>query len=215
MVHPTTHHLGNLNLSRNPFGELEAHEIAELAIVDPNPWLTHLQDEPALLQFIGDKGRGKTTCLRYLVAHLAPIDYIHLPEIGSRRFTIKRPLVIDEAQRLDWFTRRTRLGDRRIRAIATHDDLSRLASKQGRQVLTIPVPCRIDHDFLLQVLRKRIERFRISDAPVPEITPNMVNELTAQFGDNLRLIISHLYDCIQVLDQPGPFQVTLNLTQRP
>ena len=59
----------HLNLVRNPFGEVDLEALQDLAFVATDEYLDHLSVSRRCLQFIGEKGRGKTTHLRSLHAH--------------------------------------------------------------------------------------------------------------------------------------------------
>ena len=52
-----------INLRRNPFGDLDLAERAELAIVDVASIIARLDNPRYAVQFVGDKGCGKTTHL--------------------------------------------------------------------------------------------------------------------------------------------------------
>ena len=53
----------HLNLRFNPFGEIPLKYQPELAVIDAAPLIDHLARPRAVLQLIGEKGRGKTTHL--------------------------------------------------------------------------------------------------------------------------------------------------------
>jgi hypothetical protein len=64
-VSQTTYSLpyAHLNLRRNPFGEFSEDERTALALVDIEPIIERLNNPGYVVQFVGEKGYGKTTHL--------------------------------------------------------------------------------------------------------------------------------------------------------
>ena len=192
------------NLRRNPFGELTREERAELAVVDVQRWLGDLHDPAVALQFIGDKGEGKTTHLLALERCLTGAGYVYLPEDGPQpRIPERRPLLIDEVQRLSRRQRRRvfRRGGPLI--LGTHEDFASELCQAGLRVSTIDVAAHQTPERLAQILNARIEASRISSAPVPRIEIPYVRRLQRQFGDVIRDMEQTLYHEFQAAVQKG------------
>ena len=97
----------HLNLKRNPFGEITEDERARLAVVDIDRILAALQNPHCAVQFLGEKGYGKTTHLIALRSRLSGAGYVHIPEGETRPLPEGNPIMIDEAQRLTWWQQKT------------------------------------------------------------------------------------------------------------
>jgi len=188
------------NLRRNPFGELTRGERAELAVVDVHPWGEALRRSDVALQFVGPCGHGKTTHLLAIARHLRDARYIYLPP-GEPvpPLPAERPLIIDEAQRLPWRSRRAvlRLGGPLI--LGTHRDMRLWLRWFGFHVITVRVDADRTPEHLQQVLNRRIESSRIDERPTPTISLQECDTLRRRFGGNLRAIERHLYDEFQRL----------------
>ncbi len=193
----------HLNLTRNPFGELDDAELLAIAQVDPSRWIEHLREPGGVVLLLGDKGRGKTTSLKVLAAAI-DAAYVHLDEERPSLPPLERPTVIDEAQRLGrWF--RSRLWrDRRIRAIGSHHDHAAELRRAGREVLVETLPLTWNATILIRLVEGRIDRFRRSDGPVPSLAPETAERLLREFGSDIRRLFGRLYDVVQRMSLVGP-----------
>lgn len=193
----------HLNLRYNPFGELPLSERPHLAVIDPEPFLALLAAERATLQFMGDKGRGKTTHLLTLRS-LRPGPYIHLPEDGPHpAVPATEPLLyLDESQRLGfWGRRRLFHGAGRL-VLGTHTDHTRALRRAGRPVTTVHVGADLTAERLGAIVSRRIEAARRAEGPVPYVAESGLHQLLARFGNDLRAIEHHLYERLQGLEEP-------------
>jgi len=198
----------HLNLRRNPFGELPLETRPALAVLDPEPLLAHLAPERAVLQFLGDKGRGKTTHLLALRA-VRPAPYLHLPEDGPLPpVPTELPLLyLDESQRLTWRLRRKLFRGPGRLVLGTHEDHTRALRRAGRPVTTVEAGAGLDLPRLEQIVRKRIEAARRDAGPLPWVPEEGLRWLLARFGDDVRGMEHHLYRRFQVLAEVGPLEV--------
>jgi hypothetical protein len=198
------------NLRCNPFGELPNEERAALAVVDVEEVAGRLASPVRLaVQYMGDKGRGKTTHLLALLESLKarpspratwrPV-YVHLPEEGPLP-AIPRgdPLLIDEAQRLPRWRRRWVLGGRRGLALGTHEDLGSLLRRAGFEVLREEPARELTPMRLQAIVRKRLEWARRSPGELPAIPHEVLTQLCARFGDDVRSMEHALYEVFQNL----------------
>jgi len=96
----------HLNLRRNPFGEFSAEDWTRLADVDLEEFDGLLAEAGSVVQFVGEKGYGKTTHLLAIGARFPGSGYVHIPEGERAEVPGGNPLLIDEAQRLTWRQRR-------------------------------------------------------------------------------------------------------------
>ncbi|HQZ63806.1 MAG TPA: hypothetical protein PLY87_01965 [Planctomycetaceae bacterium] len=190
----------HLNLRRNPFGELTADERTELALVNISDAVQHLTKPRSVVQFIGEKGFGKTTHLLALAGRFAEHVYVHIPE-GPRTAIpdAGEPLLIDEAQRLTlpqrWQVFRS---DRRL-ILGTHRDFTNAMRTEGRSILTLSADRFTDATHVCTIFNARIEAVRRADGPTPSVTPKTAALLFAKFGSDLRSIEHALYHIFQQL----------------
>ena len=160
-----------LGLSRNPFGTLS--EADWLAITVPPPALeVALKSGFDHLQIIGEKGRGKTTALHWLVAHFQQqgetVAYERLPEGCKDYLTDTQPLdlfALDEAQRLGFFAKRRllKLAKRMPLILGNHVDYRRDFAKRGMTLMTIELDNHLTQEQLTAILQRRLDYFSLDD----------------------------------------------------
>ncbi len=191
----------HLNLRRNPFGELEPEERAALAVVDVARFVRRLEQPGYAVQFMGEKGRGKTTHLLAILRHFPQAAYIHICEGQRPRIPHGQPLLIDEIQRLPR-RRRRRVFRRPVSlAIGTHQDVSSELVRAGFEVNSVKPSEQLDSRRLHQILNRRIEWARRGPGPLPQVGLQTIQEMIDRFGDDLRAVELYLYDRFQNL--PG------------
>ncbi|HAN99298.1 MAG TPA: hypothetical protein DCQ98_18550 [Planctomycetaceae bacterium] len=193
----------HLNLTRNPFGELDDRDLLAIAQVDPSRWIEHLREPSGVVLLLGEKGRGKTTSLKVLAAAI-DAAYVHLDEERPRMPPLERSTVIDEAQRLGGWFRRRLWKDRRIRAIGSHHDHAAELRRSGRTVLVETLPLSWNATNLIRLVDERIDRFRRSEGPVPTLPPETAERLLREFGSDIRRLLGRLYDVVQRMSEVGP-----------
>jgi hypothetical protein len=179
-----------LNLKRNPFGELTRQERARLASV---PALVISPEE--IVQVLGRAGRGKTThLLAWHAAHPgADYEYLAEGESALRTRSPGDPLFVDEAQRLTERELR-RLFDTVPRLVlGTHRDLSGYTRRRFR---TLELSG-LGTDRLGKIVALRIEAARRRPGPVPGLDTESLAKLIAEHGDDLRSIEARLYEVFQ------------------
>ncbi|MFP6621593.1 MAG: hypothetical protein VB877_19770 [Pirellulaceae bacterium] len=197
----------HLNLRFNPFGELPLKYRAELAIIDTAPLLAHLDRPGAVLQLLGDKGRGKTTHLLTIKSGFPDAAYVHFPEGERPPIPAGSPLLLDEAQRIPWWQRRQLFQFSGPLVLGTHRDFTRQLQRLGRDVKTIEAGEGTNAARLDQVFHRRIEFARRDPGPVPSIPMNTIHHLLAQHGDDLRAMEGRLYERFQELEKPCHVQM--------
>jgi len=204
---PTWRPFARLNLSVNPFGELAPQQRAEAAVVDVQSWKAWLAQSPAdgrlrAAQFMGDRGRGKTTHLLALRYAMPGAHYVHLPQHGPLPPVPEGPLVmIDEAQRLPWRLRRQVFSRGHAQqttfVLGTHNDLRRSLRRAGYQVQTLTVAGLTDAAQVAKIMNVRIELARADAGPVPRLSLADAEALIARFGDDVRAMEGYLYERLQ------------------
>jgi len=191
----------HLNLRRNPFGEFSVAERMALADVDVAEFDTFLGDPSSVLQFVGEKGYGKTTHLLALHARWEGSGYVHIPEGEQARVPQGNPLLIDEAQRLTWRQQRSVFQARIPLVLGTHYDFCESLRRAGRQVRTVAVERTMSPERLTRILNSRIHSVRRHDGAVPSIRLETASQLLEQFGPNIRRVQHELYLIIQNMNR--------------
>lgn len=213
----------HLNLRRNPFGELPLDEWAEAVVPDldtaalAEELRTGASGQGFVVQLLGHKGRGKTSHLMALRRHFPEASYRHFPEEGPRpnslaevlaapEFADAPVLFLDETQRIPRRVRRALFRELRERGrslvIGTHKNHQRQIRAAGLQLVTHEVRG-LSPAKLLAVCERRfaLAARRPAPAAVPSLGPRAAEALIKRHGDNLRAILSELYDVVQGLDQ--------------
>lgn len=170
-------------LFRNPFGELTDVERAQLAVIDLEGCLAHLQHPRAVLQLLGPCGHGKTThllAIQQAMTQFAPVatgadavrdcqaydcnNYVYFPEDGTQPYLPKaRPLFVDEAQRLSRRRRRELFSLPGPLVFGTHVDLTPQLQRANFTVHTVDLSTPLDATRLQEVINRRILASRISN----------------------------------------------------
>ena len=192
----------HLNLRFNPFGEIPLKYQPELAVIDAAPLIDHLARPRAVLQLIGEKGRGKTTHLLAIKEFYPKAAYVHFPEERRPKIPDGIPLLLDEAQRIPWWQRRQLFQGPTSLVLGTHRDFTRQLQRSGRDVKTVMAGEAINAQRLDKILRRRIEFARRDKGPIPEVPITTIDKLLEKYGDDLRSIENHLYFLFQDLENP-------------
>lgn len=190
---PSTLPFAHLNLRRNPFGEFSADENAALAEVDVDPFVAFLSQADAAVQFVGEKGYGKTTHLLALRARFAGAGYVHIAEGEWGTIPTGSPLLIDEAQRLTRW-QQFRVFRRHVPLVlGTHVDFAEPLRRAGRRVMTVPVEGRMNPERLARILNARIDWVRRREGPLPHVRVETASRLLERYGPDVRRVLHELY----------------------
>lgn len=185
-----------MNLRWNPFGELTLDQRAGVAVADVARWADRLRKPGFALQFLGDSGRGKTTHLLALLAHLPEAELIRVPESGRIVPPDAATVLVDEAQYLGYRARRCLFRPWRSLALAGQADCTPALVRAGFEVATIH-PGETSAERLMEISRRRIELARRGPGGVPVLPRSTAERLIAGHGSNLRAIEDRLYAWIQ------------------
>lgn len=200
-----------LGLQRNPFGTLTPDEWFAVTVL-PQPVEAALADGFEHLLVLGDKGRGKSTTLRWLETYYRKqgyqTAYERIPRWQWYYTTDMQPLdvfVLDEAQRLqpwtEWRLFRQR-GARRL-IVGSHRDITVLFRMQGLNVTTVRLNRTASRGRLAQILERRLAVFALDGEPGVQFSEAAVDMLWSRFGSDLRSMNFHLYEVFEQLQQPG------------
>ena len=189
----------HLNLRHNPFGELDTFERAALAVVDLDGFVARLRRPGFAIQFIDEKGCGKTTHLLALHKLLQDAVYVHVAEAERPTVPRRRPLLLDEAQRLPPTVRSRIFGRPGSIAIGTHEDLTVELVRAGFDVHVVWPSHQLSVKRLHQIFARRIEWARRGEGHVPTVEIAAVRELMDRFGSDVRSMEAHLYESFQAM----------------
>ncbi len=189
-----------LNLRRNPFGEVDTAERAHLAEVDLADWGERLRRGRFVVQFLGERGRGKSTHLRALHACFPEQPYRHIEE-GERVRELPQgaPLFLDELQRVPRRLRRALFARGTGLAIASHADHAREARRAGLEVVTVHPGRLLTPERLRAAMLRRLEWARRGPGPIPGLRLETARALIARHGDDVRACEGELYEVFQLL----------------
>lgn len=193
----------HLNLRRNPFGEIDRRTWAELAVVDVAAFVRRLAEPDYAVQFLGEKGRGKTTHMLAILRHFPQAVYVHIPEDRQPPVPHGNPLLIDELQRLSRWRRRLLYRRKAPLVIGTHIDYAQELRRAGYEVETVVLDGKLDAARLQSIVDLRIDHFRRGAGPVPRVRPETVQSLLDRFGGDVRAIEASLYETFQELREIG------------
>ncbi len=197
----------HLNLRCNPFGELDFEQRAELAVVELGPLAARLRRPGQAVQFLGDRGRGKTTHLLALQRLLPEAAYRHFADGAPPLVLPEAPiLLLDETQRMPLRMRRRVFRPPVSLALGSHTDHAPALRKAGYAVETWQVACH-DAAQLARIFARRIAWARRGPGPLPNVPDRSVARLQAQYGDALRAMEHHLYEALQRMEDVGDVEV--------
>lgn len=203
----------HLNLTRNPFGELTTEETVRVAMPEFEFNLDASDSSKSCVQFIGEKGRGKTTHLLSLCHDLPQAVYVHFEENSRPQVPQGQTLALDEFQRLNWRKRSQAYRQATTLILGTHINYSTEIKKAGFSLETVEVATNLDPNRLQKISQLRIEFFRRGEGEVPFLGLGEAEVLLRMFGSNLRSIFNHLYNCIQAQQSPGLISIGTSPTR--
>ena len=194
----------NLNLLRNPFGELTSEDRIAASVIDYSKIEPFLNQPHVALQFWGECGHGKTTHLLALSQHVKSAQYIYLPEDEKcppipERVEPNQTLLIDEAQRLPFWIRRKVFKQGGPLIIGTHRDFRSTLKRFGYVVHGVSFENQLSAIRLQTILNRRIELARFREGLLPLIGLQESQRLCDRFGDNIRAVEGVLFDAFQSL----------------
>lgn len=191
----------HLNLRHNPFGELSREELANLADVDVESIVARLSEDSFAVQFVGEKGYGKTTHLLAIRARFADAGYVDIAEGETATLPGGHPTMIDEAQRLTWWQRFRLFRSTVPLVLGTHRDFAVELRRAGRKVETIEVDQRTDEQRLGRLLNARVKHMRREAGPVPTVSMETATRLRREFGADIRAMLHSMYVTFQDLSE--------------
>jgi len=188
----------NIHYYHNPFGGVSNDEL--LYTIQPKydieTWVTTLkEDTPKIIQFVGKKGRGKTTHLSVLHQYFPDMDIYYLDRIHKKIKSTKTNIVfIDSIHKIPIHKRISLWKKKNISyIISTHINKALEFKIAGRSYETYYFKG-IQLEELKQII---IHRVAIASNITPQevsIQEKYINELILAFKDDFRGILNFLYD---------------------
>jgi len=197
----------HLNLRCNPFGELTPAELA-IVRIDLEQIADRLREPGSAIQFLGKRGRGKSTHLFALRRCFPGAPYTHVARGAPVPDVPYAPVhFIDELQRIPWQRRASILRRPASFAIGSHRNHGGEFKRAGPAYETVRLRG-LTHAQLRAIVDKRVHWARRSaDQPVPTLSDAALAALIARYGDDLRAIEHRLYEVFQGLTDVCEVQV--------
>jgi len=192
----------------NPFGGISDEELLEVIIpkYDLEKSIELLsRPEPIILQFVGKKGRGKTTHLRALHQMLIDAD-IYLLDNHSSHFIKNKPeqlTFIDNTHLLSWKKRLQIWKNINTSFVITTHRSRNLEFYFCKRVYKTYYFEGITPEKLETIIKKRVTQFSClayTDIKVNEV---ILQQLIVKFGDDIRGILNFLYDQYKIINRYG------------
>jgi len=190
----------------NPFRTLTDDEWGEIAILPEA--ILDAANTSTHLQILGEMGRGKTTTLMGLQAHLKRagkrVAYEYIPEGQTRFYTPLDDLeifLLDEAQRIKNFPKVLNLREVRL-IFASHQDFTSHFARHHQPLATLELNS-ITPDHLRHLIEKRLTYFALDDSRPIHFADDAIEYLYEKFGSDLRGVERRLYESFQKLGEKG------------
>lgn len=191
----------HLNLRRNPFAAVSLEEHAQLAVADVNDHVRYLGEPGRVLEFTGQRGRGKTTHLLAIRRHFPHAPYLRVSRDPNKLKSVTGAVIfVDEAQFLTDHQARRLFDTDSSYAVSTHTDITRFYERAGLRHRSVAVEG-LDRQRLARIVDRRLKWARRDDDEIPRINNDALDALIERHGDNLRSIEEHLYEVFQRLEQ--------------
>ncbi|AXT51479.1 hypothetical protein D1818_11775 [Aquimarina sp. BL5] len=193
----------NIQYFHNPFGGIDDEELIE--VMDPKYSFEELtntlnQNKPIIIQFVGKKGRGKTTHLRALHQLISNSKIYFLDRNGYRNITNPGNLniFIDSVHHIP-LRKRLQLWRQANTSyvITTHWFRNLELYLCNRTYKTFHFKG-VTLEKLEKILKKRISQYSSLEQNEVIIDKKVLQILLKQFGDNIRGVLNFLYDCFKV-----------------
>jgi hypothetical protein len=194
----------HLNLKRNPFETPTPEDWAKLAIpvagFTPQTLAEWVSVPGRAVLCLGECGRGKSTHAHAIRKHLARAPWVYVGPGERPELPQAAVLFVDEAQRLGWLRRRGLWRRGTSFVVTSHVDHTGEMQRAGLEVETFRVGG-LKTDTLRTIVDTRIEWARRGAGDLPRVTDAALSRLLDDFGDDLRAILSVLYDVFQKLER--------------
>lgn len=182
----------------NPFSGLSDEELKQVMVPQINlPKLVKLIEDgqPKIIEFVGKKGRGKTSHLKLLHQQLPqyPFFSLHAQSSFQKVFTSNaRGLFIDSIHHFNMIQRIRLFKTNKTIVLTTHWGRFLEIKLAGKQHQRFDFKG-IDATILKAILKNRMQVAAIESEINLKINDDEVEVLIKKYGDNYRGILNHLY----------------------
>jgi len=191
----------HLNLRFNPFGELDRARRTELAVAEVDALVPRLRLPGFAVQFIDEKGRGKSSHMLAIHCYFKSAPYIRADEGEALFIPNGHPLFLDEMQRIPKWRRRIIFRRPVSFVIGSHRDHSFELRKAGVACRTIIPGDSVCPERLCLIFQRRIGLARRNPGAVPQIPHPTIQKLIGLCGTDVRSMESILYEAFQNLKE--------------
>lgn len=190
-------------LQHNPFAGVDHEEVGQILVprFDTEDILNKIRSRNELLiELIGKQGRGKTTHLTFLHQQLekTPIFYLHAGANDYQKILADKSEVvfIDSIHHLNIYQRLQVFRAKKIVIFTTHftRKYEGLAVRKPTKQIRFEG---IDKTLLRALVTKRLQLTSSKSGKELIVSDFELEQLIAQYGDNYRGIVNHLYDKFQ------------------
>lgn len=198
----------NIQYFHNPFGGIDDEELLEIITpqYDVEEWVQLLnKPEPIIIQFVGKKGRGKTTHLRALYQILTDAD-IYLLECNTKnpiKNKPKRSTFIDNSHLLSWNKRLQLWSNANTSYVITTHYSRSLEFYFCKRAFKTYYFKGITPEKLKIIIKKRVSQFSYLAYTEVKVNEIILQQLIVTFGDDIRGILNFLYDQYKTINRYG------------
>ncbi|MFD2564030.1 hypothetical protein [Aquimarina rubra] len=193
----------NVDYFHNPFGGIDDEDLLE--VIDPKYDLEKCiqlltMEKPFIIQFVGKKGRGKTTHLRALHQLISNSEIFFLDSRNHQSIsnTKERITFIDSIHHIPWKKRLQLWKQSEISyVITTHwfRNIEFIICNRKHKTFRFKG---VSTEKLERILKKRISQYSSLQQNEIIINPKVLKILSEHFKDNIRSLLNYLYDCFKV-----------------
>ena len=192
-----------LQFHYNPFSGVTDDDISDILI--PKKEVVDLIDQfqphnRLVIELVGEKGRGKTTHLRYLHQQLSSEYPLFLLNSNSSfENIIKHPsqiVLVDSIHHLSVFQRQKLYKNKRLVIFTTHHSKKWEGRLAGRKIESIYFKD-LDEFLLEKIIIRRLKMAMLKDNPEPALNRPVLLQLLKKYRDDYRAIMNFLYDEFQ------------------
>lgn len=187
------------NFEYNPFAGILEDDLEEILVprFDLGEIILKINTSESLaIEFLGKKGRGKTTHLVYLQKKLNQYPIFLLNRNSTLLDIIKHPskiIFIDSIHHLNILERIKLFREKKVIIYTTHWSKKGECYLGGKKCYSINFNG-INSETLLEIVNKRLKLSAIEELEDETLfSINEIDALIKQFGDNYREIINHLF----------------------
>lgn len=182
----------------NPFGGIAIDDIALTLNPkhDVQEWIAILQkNETTIIEFVGEKGRGKTTHLSMLHQYFFTTPIYYLDRINTHKSIKESPILFIDSVGNVPFVKRLKLWSKKnvTYIVTTHKSRKHEYKLCGRNYFSY-VFHGITELELKEIIARRVSLSSNKSKDAIDLDSIILKKLIACYGDDFRAILNFLYD---------------------